>query len=144
MNTLKIERLLAQKYHYSPLPAELSGKYREFFKTNIPDYLSVEGSDAPLYTSHGSKICDRYERIVIGDYGAFIEFLHKPCDVDFVIQPGQEYRINDRKYSRNVKYLWMTIDDSSGVKIYHQKKPVAYADYKPKRYYVSVHEVFAQ
>lgn len=142
MNTLKIEKLLADKYHYAPLQEELSCKYRQFFLENIPDWLSVAGSTTPLFTKNGTKICDGYDRIVIGDYGAFVEFCSEPIETKFVIRPGQEYRVDDRKYSKNVKYIWLTIDDSSGIKIYKQRKRVTYADYLPKRYYVSVHECF--
>jgi hypothetical protein len=144
MNTLKIEALLAKKYNYIPLPDELSDKYRNFFKENIPQFLRINGDTKTLFTSEGTKICEGYDRIVIGDYGAFIEFSNKPNDVEFIVQPGQEYRINDKKYSKNVKYIWLTIDDSSGIKIYQQKKKVRYADYLPKKYYVSVHECFTK
>lgn len=142
MNTLNIERLLAKKYHYAPLQDELSCKYRQFFLENIPVWLCVKGSNTPLFTKNGTKICDGYDRIVIGDYGAFVEFRSEPDETKFVVQPGQEYRIDDKKYSDRVKYIWMTIDDGSGIKIYKQKKRVTYADYLPKRYYVSVHECF--
>jgi len=142
MNTLKIEKLLAEKYHYAPLPEDLSEKYRQFFRENIPEWLNAEGSEMPLYTRNGSKICDTYSRIVIGDYGAFVEFAEEPDDVRFIVQPGQEYRINDGRYSGNVKYIWLTIDDGSRIKIYKQKKKVSYADYRPGMYYVSVHECF--
>ena len=40
-----------------------------------------------------------------------------------------------------MKYVWLTVNDRSGIKIYHQKRGVSYADYKPNKYYVSVHEV---
>ena len=139
MNTLKIEAKLAEKYGYQKLPADLSGKYRQFFLENIPSGLCVNGGGA-LKTFAGSIICDEYQRIVIGDYGAFVEF-ETPADMRFVIAPGQEYRVNNPKYSKNVKYIWLTIPDGSDIKIYHQKKKVSYADYFPKRYYVSVHEV---
>lgn len=142
MNTLKIEKLLAEKYHYKPLPGDLSEKYRNFFLENIPDFLNVEGNSEPLYTKNGSKICDRYERIVIGDYGAFVEFLDEPSENQFSIQKGQEYRVEDEKYKYTVKYVWLTIEDGSGVKIYKQKRRVSYADYLPERYYVSVHECY--
>lgn len=138
MNTLKIERLLADKYKYKPLPGDLSGKYRQYFTENIPAWLSVDGSDTTLRTPVGDVICNGYDRIVVGDYGAFIEF-SEPAN-EFVVQPGQEYRINDERYSKNVKYIWLTIA-GSGVKIYLQKKTVAYADYLPGKYYISVHEV---
>ncbi len=139
MNTLKIEAKLAEKYKYKKLPADLSEKYRQYFTENIPTNLSLDGG-GNLTTLTGSIICDSYRRIVVGDYGAFIEFEKPHCDNSFVIAPGQEYRVNDERYSKNVKYVWLTIDDGSNVKIYHQKRGVTYADYHPGMYYVSVHE----
>ena len=141
MNTLKIEAALAKKYGYHPLTKELSEKYRNFFSENIPSFLDVQGSTSPLYTLKGTQICNGYDRIVVGDYGAFIEFSKEQISSNFVIQKGQEYRVNDEKYKKNVKYIWLTIDDNSGIKIYLQKRKVSYADYKPKKYYISVHEV---
>lgn len=140
MNTLFIEAKLAEKYKYKKLPDDLSEKYRQYFKENIPNGLFLDGGGA-LQTSRGSVICNSYRRIVIGDYGAFIEFEPPYDDSSFVIAPGQEYRVNDERYSKNVKYIWLTINDGSKVKIYYQKRGVTYADYLPGMYYVSVHEV---
>lgn len=142
MNTLKIEAALAEKYKYRPLSKELSEKFRNLFNKNIPSFLNVSGSITPLFTLNGTKICNGYDRIVIGDYGAFIEFSQEHMASNFVIKKGQEYRVNDKKYKNNVKYIWLTINDKSDIKIYFQKKRVLYADYKPSKYYVSVHEVF--
>lgn len=143
MNTLKIEALLAKKYKYKPLSKELSEKYRSYFRDNIPEWLNETGQNKPLYTSRGSIITNSYNRIVVGDYGAFIEFSDNNALLNsFIIAPGQEYRVYDERYSKNVKYIWLTINDGSNIKIYHQKKGVSYADYKPEKYYVSVHEVF--
>lgn len=139
MNTLKIEAALAKKYKYRPLKRDLSEKYRKFYLDNIPTELNVNGWVDTLFTLNGSPICDGYDRIVIGDYGAFIEFSTSPYS--FIVKPGQEYRIDDERYSKNVKYHWLTINDDSDVKIYHQMRTVAYADYLPDKYYVSVHEV---
>ena len=143
MNTLKIEAKLADKYGYQKLPQDLSKKYRQFFLENIPDGLLVCGGGA-LKTTLGSTICNKYRRIVIGDYGAFVEFERVPDGTRFIIAPGQEYRVYDERYRKNVKYVWLTIPDGSNIKIYHQKKGVAYADYIPGMYYVSVHEVALQ
>lgn len=139
MNTLKIEAALAKKYKYRSLKRDLSEKYRKFYLDNIPTELNVDGGVDTLFTLNGSPICDGYDRIVIGDYGAFIEFSTSPYS--FIVKPGQEYRIDDERYSKNVKYHWLTINDDSDVKIYHQMRTVAYADYLPDKYYVSVHEV---
>lgn len=145
MNTLKVEAKLAEKYKYKPLSNDLSEKYHEYFRDNIPEWLSEFGADTPLYTSCGSMIASGYDRIVVGDYGAFIEFDDdKIPPKSFEIAPGQEYRVNDERYSKNVKYIWLTINDGSNVKIYLQRKGVAYADYKAGKYYVSVHEVFVK
>lgn len=144
MNTLKIEAKLAEKYKYKPLPGDLSEKYRQFFRENIPDWLVESGDETKLYTRNRSLITSSYDRIVIGDYGAFVEFDEATTLRNFVLAPGQEYRVRDERYAKNVKYVWETIDDDSGIKIYYQKKGVSYADYVPGKYYVSVHEVFAE
>lgn len=140
MNTMTIEAKLAEKYKYKKLPGDLSEKYRQYFIDNIPDGLFLNGGGV-LKTFNGSVICDSYQRIVVGDYGAFIEFNASYDGSSFIIKPGQEFRVNDERYSKNVKYVWLTIDDGSDIKIYHQKKGVVYADYQPGMYYVSVHEV---
>jgi hypothetical protein len=143
MNTLKIEATLANKYWYQPLPLELSKKYRKFFSENIPEYLNCNGEYRTLYTTKGTVICNSYDRIVVGDYGAFVEFKEDEANKQaFQIQLGQEYRLYDKCY--NVKYIWYTIFDDSEVKIYYQKRKVPYADYKRKMFYVSVHEVLAE
>lgn len=137
MDTRTIETELAQQYHYKPLPKQLSEEYRNLYTINIPDFLNNHQS---LYTVNHTLICSNFNRIVIGDYGAFVEFLSEQANKEsFIIAPGQEYRLFPRY--NNVKYIWLTISDSSNVKIYYQKNTVKYADYIPKRYYVSVHEV---
>lgn len=141
MNTLNIEALLAKKYKYKPLPSNLSPKYRQYYFENIPAELRIDGGVNTLYTLKGSPICDGYDRIVIGDYGAFIEFSTSQYKNTFIIKHGQEYRVNDERYSKNVKYVWMTINDNSDIKIYYQKRKVSYADYLPGKFYISVHEV---
>lgn len=141
MDTRKIESLLAKKFGYKNLPGDLSEKYRAFFRENIPEFLLKSGSKA-LYTNQGSLLCTDYDRIVVGDYGAFVEFsAQQAAEQHFIIMPGQEYRIIDPKYANHVKYEWLTIDDGSNIKIYRQKRTVTYADYKSGMYYVSVHEV---
>ena len=144
MNTLKIEAKLAQKYGYKPLPPPLSEKYREFFTQNIPAFLKMDGDNIALYTTEGSLLCNGYSRIVVGDYGAFIEFDGPAYDANVVVQAGQEYRIDDPKYKNNVKYHWYTIEDGSNIKLYYQKRTVSYADYTPRKWYVSVHEVVSK
>lgn len=143
MDTRKVEAALAKKYGYKKQPDDLSAKYRQWFAENIPTFLT-QTNHQTLYSDNGLPICVCFDRIVIGDYGAFVEF--DPVyavESNFIICPGQEYRINDPKYSHNVKYEWYTVPFGN-IKIYKQKRRVVYADYCPGKYYVSVHEVHAK
>lgn len=142
MNTLKVEATLAKRYKYKPLPDDLSGRAREWYKQNIPAFITEAENTIDLFTASGTLVCHGYDRIVIGDYGAFIEFSEPATEL--IIAPGQEYRVDDPKYSKNVKYIWLTAQDNSHIKVYKQRRTVSYADYKPGKYYVSVHEVWPE
>ena len=61
---------------------------------------------------------------------------------EWLNETGQSRPLYTRCYSKNVKYIWLTVNDGSGIKIYLQRKGVSYADYRSGKYYVSVHEVF--
>ena len=143
MNTLKLESDLAKMYEYKPLNKQLSGKYRKIFEENIPSWLKINGDpNCRLKTFYSVHFATGYDRIVIGDYGAFIEINPQQIIQDhIIIKRGQEYRIDEPKYARNVKYHWFTVDDGSDIKIYYQMRTVNYADYQVDKYYVSVHEV---
>ena len=134
---------LSNKYQYKKLHEKLSSIAQNIYAETIPTFLLTAASTHPLYTINGSLICNGYDRIVIGDYGAYIEFSSEQANKDlFIIAPGQEYRLESR-YS-NVKYIWLTIDDGSQIKIYYQKNTVSYADYKPQYYYISVYEAYPE
>lgn len=103
----------------------------------------MSGDTISLETADGTVIANGYNRIVIGDYGAFVEFSRvQACMRRLKIKEGQMYRAKDPRYAEHVKYLWLTADDGSNVKVYDQKRPVEYADYMPGMLYVSVYEVF--
>ena len=139
MKQLHIE--LSNKYKYKKLPKNLTCVARSIYASTLPAFLVNVDNNQPLYTINGSLICKNFDRIVIGDYGAYIEFSSDQANKDlFAIASGQEYRLEPRY--NNVKYIWLTIDDGSQVKIYYQKNTVSYADYKPQKYYVSVYEVY--
>lgn len=135
---------LAAKYGYKPIGLNLFlGDVREKYKSALPEWCNMTGDEAmPLFSLDGMQLCRGYDRIVIGDYGAFVEI-----SPEYILQNnlcckvGQEYRITDERYAKNVKYLWLTAADNSDCKIYLQKKQVDYADYVPGMYYISPYEV---
>lgn len=147
MNELKesmllFQQQLAKQYQYLPLPKSLSQDVKALYLKTLPDWCCLNGNRTPLHTSEGTVICNGYNRIVIGDYGAFVEIAPNDMNLSCVqCKTGQEYRINDPKYSKNVKYEWLTAKDKSDCKIYRQKRRVSYADYIAGMYYVSPFEV---
>jgi len=139
---------LVEKGKYKPLkPAESEFVRKKYFE-ELPDFLKdkVDGSDIKLYTKSGGLICKGFKRIVIGDYGAYIEFSEgQAVTSSFVIMKGQEWR-SEPKYDHS-KYKALThrcyendTIDNCRLLIYKQKHTVKYADYKVGMYYISVYD----
>lgn len=136
-----IENILAKQYNYKKLSDTLSSTAQSLYIKTLPLFILLDPQ--ALYTSYGTLICSSYDTIVIGDYGAYIEFSSEQANKgSFMVASGQEYRLEERY--KNCKYIWLTTKDDSGVKIYYQKHPVSYADYKVGKYYISVREVYTE
>lgn len=136
-----VDRCIAkyvEQYKYSTLPAQMSKDARKFYIKMFTKVASAYGMFA-LETFEGTRICEHYTRVVVGDYGAYFEICPSLMTDMIVIKEGQEYRL-DPKYDK-VKYEWYTIEDGSDIKIYKQLRTVKYADYVPGMYYVSVFDV---
>ena len=133
---------LVATYKYKPVPVTLEfGDVREIYRRNLPDWCKIDGDTLQLKSKHGTPLMKGYDRVVIGDYGAFIETSPDKMYRQYIrVKPGEEYRMDDPQY-KNCKYVWLTATDDSGVKIYFQKHPVDYADYVPGKIYVSPFEV---
>lgn len=140
---LKYQEQLADEYKYKPIPRTFFKDVRAEVEEALPEWCNMSGDTTKLETRSGTVIASGYNRIVIGDYGAFVEFSRAQANARHLkIKEGQSYRIEDPRYAEHVKYLWLTADDDSDVKVYYQKRSVEYADYKPGMLYVSVYEVF--
>lgn len=141
---LAFQAKLAEENHYKPLPQStlFYGDVRQKYKDALPEWCVLEGNlQTPLYSSAGTTLCTGYNRIVIGDYGAFIEISPEQIiKENLIVKKGQEFRINEPQYKDRVKYHWLTAKDTSDCKIYFQQKTVEYADYIPGMYYISPYE----
>lgn len=137
-----IEKLV-HDWNYRPIPPLFSEEARTLYKATIPEWLEKADPKAtPICTLKGTEFASGFSRVVIGDYGAFLEIAGSQINRDVIhVQPGQEYRLAEPRYAEHVKYLWMTVPDDSNIKIYWQKKTVEYADYRPGMYYVSPFEI---
>ena len=97
------------------------------------------GNDKLLFLSQsGLHLATGYTRVVIGGRGPYVEFLQRHIEFNnFGIPDEEEYRINDlRAY-----YIEYRSKCESNVKLYVQKRTVAYADYKIGYCYLSPFDV---
>ena len=71
---LKYQEQLARDYGYKPIPRTFFCDVRAEFQKALPEWCNVSGDTISLETADGTVITNGYNRIVIGDYGAFVEF----------------------------------------------------------------------
>lgn len=75
---LKYQEQLARDYGYKPIPRTFFCDVRAEFQKALPKWCNVSGDTISLETADGTVITNGYNRIVIGDYGAFVEFSPRP------------------------------------------------------------------
>lgn len=128
-----IEHLAAQ-YRYRPLPRAVGQHARQLYLSGLNGF---DDFCRPLRI-RGHLVATGYSRVVVGDYGAYVEIAPEDLVVQLQLQPGQEWRADPQYLAlRNlsIKYVWYT---TLGVKVYFQVAGVKYADYQPGFYYISV------
>lgn len=130
---------LIKEYNYKPLPAILSAAQRKIYFEELPSWCKIDGDSCILYAG-SLPIATGYQRIVIGDYGAYLEIPPRMMNIkNIMTKPGEEYRYEERYH--NIKYYWLCPITNENVKIYWQKNTVKYADYRPQMFYISPYEV---
>ena len=109
---------LVNKYHYKPLNKELSSSQRQQYLQELPPIFSINGDlNCKVYDKFYNFISYGYSRIVIGDYGAFVEIPLDKMELNNLrIAPGQEYRFLPEY--KNVKYHWYCLYKNTNIKIY--------------------------
>jgi hypothetical protein len=121
---------------YERLPAIYSVLIREWYKSELPKLEH----NKPIFSKNGVLVAVGFNHIVVGDYGPYIEIWDGYINADALKVPDDQRWRFQKKYV-GVKYHWYDID---GVKVYHQLKPVSYADYQVGEYYVSPDDVTQQ
>ena len=91
------------------------------------------GADLKFFSKSGTLLANGYLRVVIGKRGPYVEFSRDQIDWDaFSIPQYAKYRLTNDVVFYD-EYRSVTDD----VKLYLQKRPVAYADYKVGLCYIS-------
>lgn len=104
--------------------------YRKKLNINVDS-----GSDSLLFFSKDNlHLATGYTRVVIGKRGPYVEFLQRHIEWNsFRIPDDEQYRIDDAR----VFYVEWRCTSNANVKLYVQKRTVAYADYRIGYCYMS-------
>lgn len=96
-----------------------------------------------LIYKNGEKVCERYERIVIGDYGAYVEISASHLSDNHFIYIDQNDPIDETISSRHSSHMTLALNDESSYTIYFQVKPVPYGNFIPGRFYIDPYDVIS-
>lgn len=109
---LKYQEQLAREYKYKPIPRTFFSDVRAKFQKALPEWCNVSGDTISLETTNGTVITNGYNRIVIGDYGAFVEFSRVQACIR-VWCSGHEIKTRSMGsyYVLNKHYLTVNKDD---------------------------------
>lgn len=135
----------AVRWKFRPLP-------RKPRVEHLVQYIyALNGFERPKkrpLTIKGAVVASDYTRVVLGDYGAYVEIPveHLSIAKEIKLKEKQEWRADKeylakRELTKRVKYIWYTWKLGEGypeIKVYMQLNTVKYADYLPGFYYISV------
>ena len=117
-------------YYYKPFDPQRSRLLRAYYRSQLPASLHETGDIFfTVQNRFGTKISRGYHRIVVGDYGAYLE-----------LSDEMVYHANLRlKFATGIgnKYNWLVTKDAEQTKVYEQLGRVRYADYRPNCFYVA-------
>lgn len=122
-------------WRYRPLPKSRRDEFHAIYNEALNGFDRPE--HRPCVLKGGTLMATDYVRVVVGDYGPWVEFEREQITVPLPLMPFQEWR-GDKAYVErrglNIKYIARHIN---GVMVYDQLGPVKYADYKPGMLYIS-------
>jgi len=97
----------------------------------MPEFPAAASMD--FLTPSGMLVATGYERVVVGDRGAYIEFDPQQIVKENIFVPtNARFRLNNSE----CYYIEWQSKCQSKVFIYEQKKSVAYADYLIGMFYI--------
>lgn len=141
---LEFQHTSAETNFYQAMDKPKRYFYHNFYKERIPKGLPIHGTKRTLMTKKGVLISRGYEKIVIGDYGAYIQFSQNQAYLENIHIPEKEcYKISSSKY-RYIKHVIYHVIGEPAIDIFQQKELVDFADYIPDKYYIDVFSVKLQ
>ena len=125
-----------ERYHGRALPQDESLYLRELvYPKAVPSWLQYEGDESqPLFTKVGTPFCSGYSRVIISDYGPYIEIPQSLIDKSIVKRDlATETSIDMGTSSTRV---WFYASDNSRMPLFMQAKTTNLGDFIPEYFYV--------
>ena len=116
------------KMYYAPFDREASNILRQYYVS----CLDIFDLSLPFFYKD-IKFSDSASRVVVGDYGAYMEF-------DKVDTSVMRPKFNSNKRP-NIKYIWYVFTVYPDSKVYYQLRTVSYADYVVGKWYIDPKEI---
>ena len=117
------------KKYYKPLDDVDSYIVERVYKSRLK--IPTDGNNhTKFYNSDNTLLAVGYVRVVIGDYGPYIEFSKSQMQLNNIKQKWAG------EPKRPVKYIWLQSKDQVKTKVYEQRGMVKYADYNVGMYYM--------
>lgn len=104
------------------------------WKKRLNIAINTGNNTLVFLSKSGLRLATGYTRVVIGGRGPYVEFLPKQIEFNsFTVPETEQYRFDDAR----AFYIEWRSKCESYVKLYVQKRTVAYADYKIGYCYIS-------
>jgi len=108
------------------------------FRNRLLIGVDQGNDDLEFFSNTNIPLAVGYTRVVIGKRGPYVEFMERHIKWNnFFVPPAEAYRAHNKV----VFYFEYRSFDSANVKLYLQKRTVAYADYKVGMCYISPFEL---
>jgi len=125
--------------NYNSLSSNESDIIRNIYKRDLDKKkISISKNEFKqiFIISDSELFLAKWDRIVIGDHGPYIEANYSDSRLQLIVKPGKEYRTK----FKHAKYDWLCPIYNEDIKVYLQKGKVKYADYKVGKIYVSPYD----
>ena len=124
-----IAQSLSVYFNGKSLPRDLSEFVRKLYKKGVPNF--VKGK--PFYTTAGLEVASNFNKVVVTDFGAYVELDTGHINLENIIASKQK----DGKQHLHKLY----VDRDGTAKFYYQLNPQSPSEFTGGNIYVSVYDV---
>lgn len=124
---------LKLSYKNKPLPEQISKKSKEFYKKCLNSYYQINGDEKQIVTWNYIYIAKKYNKIVITDYGPFLEIKKENVFWENLMLKNQQ---------SNTNFIFYGIENYPNFECFFTKESSNVRDFSPNCLYIPTYKVF--